>query len=109
MTISVTKDGRTKLTGKHYTAFRYELWMAQNRKCIECGRVTDIQAELHRDDSFHTDHLNGRGLGGSKRDDTFKSCVGKLWALSSDLARPTAGISEPIAMVKKKLDYSAIL
>ena len=77
MTISVTKDGRTKLTGKHYTAFRYELWMAQNRKCIECGRVTDIQAELHRDDSFHTDHLNGRGLGGSKRDDTFKSCVGK--------------------------------
>lgn len=75
--ISTTKDGRTKRTGKDYTAFRYELWLSQEKKCIDCGRLTNLQSDLHSDDSFHTDQTAGRGMGGAKRDDTFLACKGK--------------------------------
>ena len=77
MAIKVNKSGLTKRTGKDYTAFRYELWLAQDKLCIDCGRFTDLTADLHCDNSFHTDHTGGRGMGGSKRDDTFYTCKGK--------------------------------
>src|SRR5580700_3435341 len=70
----VTKDGRTIRSGKDYTAFRYELWLAQDKRCVGCGRVTDLLAELEAGHSFHVDHERGRG--GGKRDDTFLSCKG---------------------------------
>lgn len=75
--IRVTKDGRTIRTGKHYTEFRRGLHEAQGGQCFECGRDTLLAADHERDWAFHVDHLNGRGMGGSKRDDTFDACKGK--------------------------------
>lgn len=77
MAVKVTKDGRTIRSGKTYTAFRYELWLCQNKLCADCGRQTDLHVDLSWNTSFHIDHVDGRGLGGSKRDDTFLACKGK--------------------------------
>ena len=74
--IETKKDGRTIRTGKDYTLFRHVLWKEQKGCCTECGRFTSLNAELISDFSFHTDHTNGRGMGGSKRDDTSSSCRG---------------------------------
>ena len=74
--LKITKDGRTILTGRDYTAFRYKLWKSQRGNCKECGRVTSITADLESDWSFHVDHKAGRGMGGSRRDDTFEACQG---------------------------------
>ena len=74
MAIKVTKSGKTIRTGSDYTAFRYELWQSQAKRCADCGRITDLMADLHCDNSFHVDHVRGRGAG--KRDDTFLACRG---------------------------------
>lgn len=74
--LRTTKDERTIRTGKDYTEFRYELHERQERACIKCSRHTFLAHPLEWDDSFHVHHVGGRGLGGSKRDDTFESCRG---------------------------------
>lgn len=70
------RRGRTIRTGKAYTDFRYELWVKQEGQCVTCERQTFLASQLDWDNSFHVDHINGRGMGGSKRDDTFKACQG---------------------------------
>lgn len=74
--IRLTKDGRTILSGKHYTAFRHELWESQEKLCFRCGRRTELTAELYQANSFHVHHTAGRGMGGGKRSDTFAACQG---------------------------------
>lgn len=75
MPIKITKDGRTIRTGRDYTKFRRELRDSQRGWC-RCGLPTSLTADLRADWSFHVHHTNGRGMGGSKRDDTLKACVG---------------------------------
>jgi len=72
----VTKDGRTILTGPDYTAFRKELFDQQRGRCFECGAWTNLEAPIEFDGAFHVHHKKGRGMGGSKRDDTMEACVG---------------------------------
>jgi hypothetical protein len=74
--IKTTKDARTIRTGKHYTEFRILLFYHQHSLCKRCGRWTSLEADILSDSSFHVHHVNGRGLGGGKRDDTIKSCEG---------------------------------
>ena len=76
MSVKITKDGRTIRTGKDYTEFRYELWMVQEHVCINCNAVTSLTVHLMANNSFHVHHINGRGMGGSRRDDTFRACDG---------------------------------
>ena len=59
-----TKDGRIILEGQHYTQFRHDIWDSQNGRCIRCGRAVLFDPEW-----FHVHHKNGRGMGGSKRND----------------------------------------
>lgn len=71
--LKYTKDGRTIRTGADYTAFRFEVYLVQSSRCanrncdIEGGRFTSLDHPLEFDDSFHLNHLQGRG--GGKRDD----------------------------------------
>src|SRR3954471_22791187 len=74
--IKTTKDGRTIRTGSHYTEFRTLLFYHQHGRCLECRRATNLESDIEYDDSFHVDHRDGRGMGGSKRDDTIKACDG---------------------------------
>jgi hypothetical protein len=74
--IRTTKDGRTVRTGRDYTKFRIERHTAQHSQCAECGRITVLWHPLEWDDSFHVHHEGGRGMGGSKRDDT---AAGNFW------------------------------
>jgi hypothetical protein len=74
--IRVTKDGRTIRTAKDYTAFRHALWEVNHGNCWKCERRTNLVAHPSADNSFHVHHKGGRGLGGSKRDDTFLKCSG---------------------------------
>lgn len=76
MPIKVTRDGRTIRTGRAYTQFRGTLYMQQDGICGQCGRLVYLSSPLEWDDSFHVHHKHGRGMGGSKRDDTFEECVG---------------------------------
>jgi len=76
-TVSIkVRAGRTKRDGKDYTIFRRELWRLQYGNCVTCGKPTSLEADLEMDWSFHVDHKAGRGLGGSKRDDSFDDCEG---------------------------------
>jgi hypothetical protein len=62
--IKVTKDGRTILTGTHYTALREQVYERNQHTCEgeQCNRYLMFwEMELH--------HVYGRGMGGSKRDD----------------------------------------
>lgn len=72
----VTHDGRTILSDKDYAVFRKSLYAYQAGMCAECDRFTQLEADIECDWSFHVHHKNGRGLGGSKRDDTINSCLG---------------------------------
>jgi hypothetical protein len=74
--VRTTKDGRTIRTGRDYTSFRFDLFVSQHGMCIECQRMCSLHAPLEWDNSFHVHHVNGRGMGGSKRDDTFEACKG---------------------------------
>lgn len=74
--IKTTKDGRTIRTGTDYTKFRKDMWDAQDARCKACDRFTSINCPLEYDYAFHVHHKNGRGMGGSKRDDTFEACQG---------------------------------
>lgn len=75
--ITKTKDCRTIRTGKDYTEFRKATWALQVGRCVDCGRPTRLGADPIYDDSFHLDHIDGRGMGGSRRDDTQESTSGK--------------------------------
>jgi hypothetical protein len=76
MSRKITKDGRTLRTGKDYTTFRYDLWFSQDGRCIRCGGIAALSEPIYRARSFHVHHKNGRGMGGSKRSDTFLKCEG---------------------------------
>jgi len=76
MPIKVTKDGRTIRTGKDYTQFRVAVFMNQTAECARCKTWTALSSPLEWDSSFHVHHTNGRGMGGSKRDDTLEACEG---------------------------------
>jgi hypothetical protein len=58
----ITKDGRTILSGKDYSAHKKFVWTKQGGRCAKCKRPEDW-----REMEFH--HSAGRGLGGAKRDD----------------------------------------
>lgn len=70
--IKITKDGRTIRTGRHYTDFRVSVWEHQFGVCYRCPRRTDLGIDIFCDNSFHVHHVNGRGIGGSKRDDVIE-------------------------------------
>ena len=74
--IKVTKDKRTIRTGKDYTRFRQVVYELQGAMCGQCRIFTSMGYEPEHDYSFHVHHKNGRGMGGSKRDDTFEACTG---------------------------------
>jgi len=69
MAIRTYKDGRVKLTGSDYKMLRWAKYFKQDSKCAKCGEhVFFSMMELH--------HLKGRGMMGSKRDDTLKTTEG---------------------------------
>jgi HNH endonuclease len=74
--IKMTKDGRVICTGKHYSQFRAVLFAVQEASCARCGTGVALSSPLEWDSSFHVHHKNGRGMGGSKRDDTLEACEG---------------------------------
>jgi hypothetical protein len=74
--IKTTKDGRTIRKGASYTKFRVALHGLQCGACARCERMTSLTAPLEWDSSFHCHHVNGRGMGSSKRNDTAESCTG---------------------------------
>lgn len=76
--IKITKDGRTILSGIDYTHFRYELWISQNKKCIKCGRDTDLLVDLSANHSFHLAHRGTRGMGSGFRDDVLGPNKGQV-------------------------------
>ena len=73
--IRTTKDGRTIKTGADYLLFRMEVAESQRHRCAMCGRFIFFHHSFELDDSCHLHHRNGRGMGGSKRDDTPDMCV----------------------------------
>src|ERR1039457_648509 len=74
MSRKITKDGRTILSGKDYTAFRQAIYVAQNSLCGYCRRTTSLTVDIECDWSFQVDHTRGRG--GGRRDDTYEACSG---------------------------------
>lgn len=74
--IGTTKDGRVIRSGRDYSQFRRDLHFLQDALCARCLRYTLLGAWLEDDNSFHVHHTNGRGMGGSKRDDTLEACEG---------------------------------
>jgi len=74
--IRTLRDGRIKRTGADYTRFRYALYQRANGRCemVRDGERCNRFAGL-RDGAAH--HVNGRGMGGAKRDDNPSVCV---WA-----------------------------
>ncbi len=60
--IKTKKDGRTILSGKDYTDLRHRVFLREQGRCSDCGRWIWFA-------SFHLHHNNGRGMGGSKRND----------------------------------------
>lgn len=63
-----TRDNRTVLSGKDYTALRYKAWLREDRACGRCKRSLEFsEMELH--------HLQSRGLGGSKRSDVLENVL----------------------------------
>lgn len=76
MSVKITKDGRTLRKGRDYTLFRRDLWLFQDGECSNCHAKTSLVADFDLDYSFHVHHKNGRGMGGSKRDDTVEACIG---------------------------------
>lgn len=78
MAIEISKDGRTKLTGKHYTEFRRWLWFQQESACLRCCALTSLHVDLEYDQSFHVSHRESRGMGGSFRDDVIGPNKGQV-------------------------------
>jgi ribosomal protein S27AE len=76
MSITYTKDGRTIRTKRSYTEFRHRVYESQHGMCHSCGRNTFLALDILDDRSFHVHHKNGRGLGGSKRDDILEAVLG---------------------------------
>lgn len=63
MAIKTTKDGRWIYSGTDYTKLKRQKWFEQGERCADCGRRLDISfGQAH--------HVDGRGMGGSKRDDS---------------------------------------
>lgn len=56
-------SGQTKLSPAKYSKHKAELWERQNKRCKKCKTYLADPADAH----LH--HLEGRGLGGGKRDD----------------------------------------
>ena len=62
MARKLTKDGRLILSGNDYTKLRRARYTEQDECCADCGAWCEFEStELH--------HIDGRGLGGGKRDD----------------------------------------
>jgi hypothetical protein len=80
--IWTTKDGRTIRDGKDYTEFRHDVWDAQEGRCLNCGRSVMFDPEW-----FQVHHKNGRGMGGSKRNDV----PGAVAGLCTDCHRKQHG------------------
>jgi len=63
MGVKVYRDGRTKLSGRDYTAHKYKVWLKQDKHCAgPCGRFLPFNYAVF-------DHYAGRGMNGSKRND----------------------------------------
>ena len=73
--IRTTKDARTIRTGSDYVRFRIDVAESQQYRCAMCGRSMFLTRDIELDDSCHLHHRKGRGMGGSKRDDTPEMCV----------------------------------
>jgi len=73
MTIVLKKDGRTILTGKHYTKLRESVWLSFAGRCVNCMRYVNLMP-CGTDADMHLHHKNGRGMGGSKRNDVIEEC-----------------------------------
>lgn len=71
--IDTKKDGRVILTGGHYTAFREQVWLRDHGHCVRCGRHVNLTI-WENDSDMHVHHKHGRGMGGSKRNDTLEEC-----------------------------------
>lgn len=57
------KDGRLIERGAAYSKTKHAMWERQGRRCWSCGKFLPTPAWAHRH------HVNGRGLGGGRRDD----------------------------------------
>lgn len=57
------KDGRLVESPYRYRKTKRQIWESQGRKCAECGKFLPTPAFGHRH------HVDGRGIGGGKRDD----------------------------------------
>lgn len=62
--VKITKDGRVIESPHRYNITKEQMWARQNGCCSNCGRYEGYAKNMHRH------HLGGRGMGGSKRDDS---------------------------------------
>lgn len=67
--VRTTKDGRRILSGTHYTAFRKAIY-------DRCIGVCELCTAGIRFEDMEVHHKNGRGMGGSKRDDVPEAVLG---------------------------------
>ena len=67
--IVVKKDGREILSPYQWAKRRAEVWERDSGRCVRCSRVVPLNgesaAEIH--------HKQGRGIGGSLRDDRLEA------------------------------------
>lgn len=73
MTVTVKKDGRTILTGKHYTKLREQVFLRDKGRCTSCDRHVGLMP-CGADSDMHLHHKHGRGIGGGRRDDVLSEC-----------------------------------
>lgn len=79
--IRVMHDGRTKRTGRDYALFRVQIFWRATGRCEmsrngeRCNRYAPLTGLNHG--AVH--HINGRGMGGGKRDDNPEVCKWACW------------------------------
>jgi hypothetical protein len=66
----VKKSGRIELRGEEMKALREKVGYAANERCQNCGNYAPVyESEWPGSPAGEMDHIHGRGLGGSKRND----------------------------------------
>lgn len=58
------RDGREICFGQDWERRKYEVWLRDGKRCVECSKLLP---NFHA--NRHTDHIRTRGMGGAYRDD----------------------------------------
>lgn len=79
------KDGRLIESPARYQVTKREMWIRQGMRCATCNKFLPSPAHAHRH------HVDGRGIGGGKRDDS-KTVL--LCVQCHEATKPTLAWSE---------------